>query len=74
MYMHNAYIYMHCTTEEGDRVVENFGYVVIVIIKFVDQDIIAFSSCFICIYIYIYYATCAHRVRSAGHKYVDNEA
>ena len=45
------YIYMHCTTEEGDRVVENFGCVIIVIIKFLDQDIIEFLSCFIYIYI-----------------------
>ena len=30
----------HCTTEEGDRVVENIGCAIIVIIKFVDQDFI----------------------------------
>ena len=40
------YIYIHCTTEEGDRVVEYFGCVLIVIIKFVDQDTIGFFSCF----------------------------
>ena len=44
----------HCTTEEGDRVVENFGCVIIVIIKFVDQDIIEFFSCSLHMYIYIH--------------------
>ena len=34
----------HCTTEEGDRVVKNLGCVIIVIIIFVDQDIIEFLS------------------------------
>ena len=52
MYIY-IYIY-HCTTEEGDRVLKYFGCVIIVIIKFVDQDIIEFLSCFIYIYIYIY--------------------
>ena len=47
------YIYIQCTTEEGDRVVENFGCVLIVILKFVNQHIIEFLSCFIYIYIYI---------------------
>ena len=47
-----------------DRVVENLGYVMIAIIKFVDQDIIESLSCFLymhqsvefinVIYIYIY--------------------
>ena len=32
-------------------VVENFGCVIIVIIKFVDHDIIDFFSCFIYMYI-----------------------
>ena len=31
---------VHCITEEGDMVVENLGCVIIVIMKFVDQDII----------------------------------
>ena len=43
------YICIHCTTEEGDRVVVNFSCVIIVIMKFVDQDIIEFAYCFICI-------------------------
>ena len=46
-----------CTTEEGDRVVENIGWLVLfgfVIITFVDQDIIEFCS-FIYIYIYFMY-------------------
>ena len=30
---------VHCITEEGDMVVENLGCVIIVIMKFVDQDI-----------------------------------
>ena len=55
---------VHCITEEGDRVVKNFGCVIIVIIKFVDQDVIEFLYCFLyvrqpveffnVIYIYIY--------------------
>ena len=45
---------MYMTTEEGDRVVKNFGCVIIVIIKFVDQDIIEFLSCF-----YIYTCICS---------------
>ena len=66
-------MYVHCTTEEGDRVVENIGCVIIVIIKFVDQDIIEFLSCFfihtstrgilqryVCMYTYIYIHTCMH--------------
>ena len=37
-------------------VVKNLGCVIIVIIKFVDQDIVKLLSCFlyICIYIYLY--------------------
>ena len=38
----------------GDRVVGNFGCVIIVIMKFVDQDIIEF------IYIYIPYVPTVH--------------
>ena len=34
--------------------IQNFGCVVIVIIKFVDQDIIESLSCFSYIYMYIY--------------------
>ena len=41
-------------TEEGDRVVENLDCFLIVIKKFVDQDIIEFLSCSIYIYIYIH--------------------
>ena len=43
----------HCITEEGDRVVKNVGCAIIVIIKFVDQDIIEFLSCFSYIYTYL---------------------
>ena len=38
-------VVQHCTTEEGERVVENFCCVIIVTIKFVDQDNIEFLSC-----------------------------
>ena len=48
-----SYILLHCTTEQGDRVVENFSCTIIVIIKFVDQDIIEFLSSFLHIYIYV---------------------
>ena len=34
--------------------ISTYIYVIIVIIKFVDQDIIEFLSCFIYIYIYIF--------------------
>ena len=52
---------LYCTTEESDWVVENFGCVIIVIIKFVDQDIIEFSSCFyMYLYIHMYLCVCAH--------------
>ena len=44
-----VYIFIYCTAEEGDRVVENFGCVIIVIIIFIDQNI-EFFSCFIYIY------------------------
>ena len=44
----------YCTTDEGDRVVENFGCVIIVTIKFVDQDIIEFFSRFSYTYIYTF--------------------
>ena len=37
---------VHCITEEGDMVVENLCCVIIVIMKFVEQDIIEFLSCF----------------------------
>ena len=37
-------------TEEDERVAEIFGCVIIVLIEFVDQDIIEFSSS--CVYIY----------------------
>ena len=42
-------IMIYITSEEGDRADENFGCVIIILIKFVDQHIIEFSSC--CIYI-----------------------
>ena len=36
------YMYIYFTTEEGDRVVENIGCVIIVVIIFFYQDIIEF--------------------------------
>ena len=45
------------TTEVGDRVVVNFVCVIIVIITFVDLDIIEFLSCSF-VYIYIYIRVC----------------
>ena len=50
----SMFIYIHIyigTTDEGDRVVENVGCVIIEIIKFVDQDIIEFLSFFIYTYL-----------------------
>ena len=59
---------VHCTTEEGDRVVENLGCVIIVIIIFVDQDIIEFLSCFIYIYIHIYVCVFIYICMQADNK------
>ena len=46
IYKYIYYIYTH-TSEEDDRVVENIGCVIIVIINFFYQDIIEFFSYFL---------------------------